>query len=459
MKNLTLQFLGAAGTVTGSKHLLAIGDSELLVDCGLFQGPKQWRLKNWEPFPLPLQHLDAIALTHAHLDHSGFLPRLIRQGFRGPVYCSRATADLLGILLPDSGHLQEEDAAFANKRGFSKHAPALPLYTVEDAENALKYLWPVGHEQPVQLSNGFELRYRSNRHILGSKCALVTAAGVRVLFTGDMGRNQSPNQCPAPPAADYVVLESTYGDRKHPQEDVRPKLAKVIHETVNRGGTIVIPAFAVERTQKLLFFLRAMMDEGRIPQIPIHIDSPMAIDAVKIFLRYSEEFTDETKELAQRHGSPLQWPEVYFDRTVEQSKAAGASRKPSIIISASGMAVGGRVLHHLAQRLPDHRNAILFAGFQAPGTRGRLLVDGADIIKIHGQEVPVRARIEHLEHFSDHADYQEILAWLEKFPAPPRQVFLVHGETDAAHALEERIEKRLGWAVQVPGYGEKIALH
>lgn len=458
MKDLTLQFLGAAGTVTGSKHLLAIGDSELLLDCGLFQGPKQWRLKNWEPFPLPLKNLDAIALTHAHLDHTGFLPRMIRQGFHGPVYCSRATADLLAILLPDSGHLQEEDAAFANKRGFSKHSPALPLYTVEDAQDALKYLWPVGHEQPVKLQNGFELQFRSNRHILGSKCALVTAAGVRILFTGDLGRNQFAKDGPPPPA-DYLVMESTYGDRQHPQDDVRPKLAKIVHETVSRGGSIIVPAFAVERTQKLLFVLRGMMDQGMIPQMPIHVDSPMAIEAVKIFMRYGEEFTDEAKELVKLHGSPLDWPQVFFDKTVEQSKAAGASRVPSIIISASGMAVGGRVLHHLAQRLPDHRNTVLFAGFQALGTRGRLLVDGAETIRIHGEEVPVRARIEHVEHFSDHADYHEILTWLERFPSAPKQVFLVHGESGAAHALEQRIEKKLGWPVQVPGYQEKVALH
>ncbi len=458
MKDLTLQFLGAAGTVTGSRHLLSIGESELLVDCGLFQGPKQWRVKNWEPFPLPLKNLDAVALTHAHLDHSGYLPRLIKEGFRGPVYCSRPTADLLGILLPDSGHLQEEDAAFANKRGFSKHAPALPLYTVEDAEDALKYLWPVGHEDPVKLQNGFELQFRANRHILGSKCALVTAAGVRVLFTGDLGRGRFTADDPPPPVADYLVMESTYGNRKHPSEDVRPKLAKIVQETVKRGGSIVIPAFAVERTQKLLFVLRGMMDEGMIPQVPIHIDSPMAIEAVKIFLRYSEEFTGETKELVKRHGSPLGWPQVYFDKTVEQSKAAGASREPSIIISASGMAVGGRVLHHLAQRLPDHHNTVLFAGFQAPGTRGRLLVEGAKTIRIHGEEIPVRAHIEQLEHFSDHADYEEMLAWLERFPAAPKGVFLVHGEAEAAHALDERIEKKFRWPVQVPGYGEKVVL-
>jgi metallo-beta-lactamase family protein len=458
MRTLTLQFLGAAGTVTGSKHLLAIGESELLVDCGLFQGPKQWRLKNWEPFPLPLQHLDAVALTHAHLDHTGFLPRLIRQGFRGPVYCSSPTAELLGILLPDSGRIQEEDAAFANKRGFSKHSPALPLYTAEDAENALKYLWPIAHARPVKLQNGFEIQFNPTGHILGSKSVLVTAEGVRVLFTGDLGRRNHSNNQPPPPAADYLVMESTYGNRLHPKEDAGPRLAKIVRETVARGGAVVIPAFAVERTQKLLFELRRLMDEGQIPQLPIHIDSPMAIEAVKIFMRHNDEFDEDTKQLVKRHGSPTGWPQVYFDRTTEQSKAAGASREPAIIISASGMAVGGRVLHHLAQRLPDHRNTVLFVGFQAGGTRGHLLVNGAETVKIHGEEIPVRASIEHLEHFSDHADYQEIMNWLATFSKPPKQVFLVHGEPEAAQALERRIE-RFGWAVQVPEYGEKIALH
>ena len=460
MNTLTLQFLGAAGTVTGSRHLLSIGESELLIDCGLFQGRKELRVKNWERFPLPLKNLDAVALTHAHLDHSGFLPRLVKQGFRGPVYCSQPTADLLGILLPDSGHIQEEDAAFANRKGFSKHAPALPLYTAEDAEDTLRYLRPVAHKQPVKLDNGFEFQFYNAGHILGSKSVRVTANGVRVLFTGDLGRYRPAVKKSEPvlDPADYVVMESTYGDRLHPQSDVRPRLAKVIQDTVKRGGSVVIPAFAVERTQKLLFILRELMDDSLIPQIPIHIDSPMAIEAVKIFMRYSEDFTDDVKALVKRHGSPLHWPQVFFDKTVEQSKQLSASRAPTIIISASGMAVGGRVLHHLAQRLPDHHNTVLFAGFQAPGTRGHRIVSGAETVKIHGEEIPVRARVESFEDFSDHADYQELLRWLSVLPEAPRQVFLVHGEPEAARTMERRIEERFGWDVHVPQLGEKIAL-
>ena len=292
MNSLTLQFLGAAGSVTGSRHLLSIGDSELLVDCGLFQGRKELRLRNWDPFPLPLQNLDAVALTHAHLDHTGYLPRLVKQGFHGPVYCSQPTADLLGFLLPDSAHIQEEDAAFANKLGFSKHEKALPLYTAEDAEDALRYLRPVGNHQPVTLDNGFQFHFHGAGHILGSKCLHVTANGVRILFSGDVGRYRPTGGHPEaiPDQADYLVLESTYGDRLHPKGDLRPRLAQIIQDTIKRGGSVVIPAFAVERTQKVLFILESLMDDGSIPRIPVHIDSPMAIEAVKVFMRYNDEF-------------------------------------------------------------------------------------------------------------------------------------------------------------------------
>jgi len=460
MTTLTLQFLGAAGTVTGSRHLLALGDRELLVDCGLFQGKKELRLKNWEPFPLPLAHLDAVVLTHAHLDHTGFLPRLVKDGFRGPVYCSQPTADLLGVLLPDSAYLQQEDAEFANRRGFSKHSPALPLYTDEDVQKALRQLRPVTGRQPEKLDNGFRFHFHDSGHILGSKSVHVAVDGRRILFTGDLGRFRSPEERPETPreAADYLVMESTYGDRLHPQRDVRPWLAEVIRRTVERGGSVVIPAFAVERTQKLLFILRSLMDQGKIPPVPMHIDSPMAVEAVSIFMRYSQEFSKQDRELVEKHGSPASWPQVHFSRTAAESKKISASRAPSIIISASGMATGGRVLHHLAQRLPDPHNTILFAGFQAPGTRGHLIANGAPSVKIHGQEAPVRAQVVSLSDFSDHADYQEMLAWLATLPAAPRQVFLVHGEAAAAAALQKRIESKFGWNVHLPQLGEKVVL-
>ncbi len=460
MDTLTVQFLGAAGTVTGSRHLLSIGKSHLLVDCGLFQGRKSLRLQNWSHFPFPPADLEGIALTHAHLDHTGYLPRLVKEGFHSPVYCSEPTADLLRVLLPDSGHLQEEEAEFANRRGYSKHKPALPLYTAEDAEEALQYVRPVPTGQPVRMENGFQFHFHNSGHILGSKAIHVIINGLHVLFTGDLGRFRATGGQPdaIPDSVDYLIMEATYGDRLHPKDDPRLRLAEIIRDTVKKGGAIVIPAFAVERTQKLLFILRGLMDEGLIPQIPIHVDSPMAIEAVNIFLRHSEEYDDGTKAMIKRHGSPLKWPDVHFDKTVEQSKQASAGRSPAIIISASGMATGGRVLHHLAQRLPDHRNAVIFVGFQAPDTRGHLIASGAATVRIHGQDVPVRARVESFEEFSDHADYEEILRWLSSFRSAPRQVLLVHAEPPAAHALEQRIESKFGWPVHVAEQGERVAL-
>jgi len=465
METLTLQFLGAAGTVTGSRHLLSLEGSQpvsrnLLIDCGLFQGPKRWRLQNWEPFQVPPASVQTVALTHAHIDHTGYLPRFIKQGFRGPVYCSRPTADLLGVLLPDSGRLQEEEAAFANRRGFSKHKPALPLYTADDAEDALKYLHRTAHREPVKLDGDIQFHFHDSGHILGSKSIHVEAAGIKLLFTGDLGRCRANGPCPEAllDGCDYIVLESTYGNRLHPAGDFRPRLAQIVRDTVKAGGVVVIPAFAVERTQQLLFILRGMMDESLISKIPIHLDSPMAIEAIRIFMRYSEEFDQETKALIKKHGSPLHWPETYFDKTVEESKRVSALRTPAIIISSSGMATGGRVLHHLAQRLPDRRNAVVFAGYQAAETRGRKLVEGATTLRIHGEDVPVRARIEAFEEFSDHADYAEILRWLGSLPSAPRQIFLVHGEPDAARALEGHIEKKFGWPVHVPQQGERVAL-
>jgi len=310
------------------------------------------------------------------------------------------------------------------------------------------------------MDNGFQFHFYSTGHILGSKSLHVTANGVRILFTGDLGRYRSPDARPEPvlEPAEYLVLESTYGDRLHPKRDPGPRLAAIIQETVKRGGTVVIPAFAVERTQRLLFLLRTLIDESSIPPIPIHVDSPMALQAVRVFLRYRGEFDQATRDLIKRHGDPQQWPQVHLDQTVEQSKRLSQSREPAVIISASGMATGGRVLHHLAQRLPDHHNTVLFVGFQAPGTRGQLILSGAPTVKIHGEEIPVRARVESLEDFSDHADYQEILRWLSCCRFQPRQVFLVHGEPEAARALEKRIEKKFGWNVHVAQPEEKIVL-
>ncbi len=458
---LSLQFLGAAGTVTGSKHMVRFGNGrELLVDCGLFQGPKEWRLKNWEPLPVPAPNVEWVVLTHAHLDHCGFLPRLAANGFNRSVYCTSGTADLARILLPDSGHLQEEDAEHANKKGFSKHKPALPLYTEEQAVESLKLLKEVPLDNVVKLDGDISFRLLRAGHILGSSFVELRAAGRVVLFTGDMGRPESATRGPAPPTeADYLLVESTYGNRLHPAEDQRPQLARIVHQTVRRGGSVIIPAFAVERTQKLLFLLKELMEDGAIPRVPVFSDSPMAIEAMKVFLDHQDEFDEETRGMVRRHGSPFEWDSFTFAAKREESIRINQCLMPCIIVSSSGMAAGGRVLHHLAQRLPDPRNTVVFVGFQAVGTRGQSIQSGKPTVKIHGAEVPVRAKVETLGQFSDHADYQEMLAWMKQFKNPPKRTFLVHGEPSAAEALRERIKSELSWDVHVAQYLEQIELN
>jgi metallo-beta-lactamase family protein len=474
-----IQFLGAADTVTGSKHLIQIGSPggahgdgfRLLVDCGLFQGQKEWRLKNWTDLPVPARQIDAVLLTHAHLDHCGWIPRLFKEGFAGPIYATSATAELCGVILPDSGYLQEEDAAYHNKRKSSKHTPALPLYTKEEAEECLTRFRPVEYGETVQLAPELSFRFVRAAHILGSAMAEITAGanGQRrqLLFTGDIGRvhnsviapgkvlHSGPTEGEAP---DVLVMESTYGNRHHPHEDVMPELAGLIRETVKRGGTIVAPAFAVERTQKFLFLLKRLMDEHQIPLIPVHADSPMAIEAVEIFLKHGEEFSAQAKELIARHGSPLTWPGFHFHRTTEESKRINQSRFPAVFVSSSGKCEGGRILHHLIQRMPDPRNLILFIGFQAPGTRGRRIKDGEREVKMFGQMVPVRAQVAALEQFSDHADVDELLEWLESFHRTPQRTHIVHGEPDSAEALRQAIIKDLEWPVDVAHYMQKVEL-
>ncbi len=458
---LSIQFLGAAGTVTGSKHMVRFGDNrELLVDCGLFQGPKAWREKNWQPLPVPAPNLEWVVLTHAHLDHSGYLPRLAASGFKGPVFCTPGTAELAKILLPDSGHLQEEDAEHANKKGYTKHKPALPLYTEQQAIESLSLLSEVPKGRAVELQPGAGFQFSRAGHILGSSMVELRANGASVLFTGDLGRPHSETGGPvAPPKGiDYLVIESTYGNRLHPRDDPRPHLARIVTETTRRGGSVIIPAFAVERTQKIIFLLKELMEERTIPRIPIFSDSPMAIEAMKVFLRYEEEFDHDTRSLIRKHGSPFHWEGFHFAETREQSTRINQTHMPVIIISSSGMAAGGRILHHLAQRLPDPRCTILFVGFQAEGTRGQQIQSGKPSVKIHGNEVPVRARIETLGQFSDHSDYEETIAWLKLFETAPKRTFLVHGEASSAEALRARLVAQLGWNVHVAQYLEEIQL-
>ena len=469
-----IQFLGAAGTVTGSKHLInASPDSsrdglKVLIDCGLFQGPKEWRERNWQDTPVPAREIDAVVLTHAHLDHCGWIPRLVKEGFRGPIYATPPTIDLCGILLPDSGHLQEEDAEFYNKWKKSKHTPALPLYTLEEAQASLQYLQAVQFDEVKQLSPELSFRFVHAAHILGSSMAEVTlrtnGQTRRLLFTGDIGRVRDRNVAPGKvvhsgptegETADVVVMESTYGDRRHPTDDPGPQLATVIRQTAQRGGSVIVPAFAVERTQKFLFMLKELMESGQAPKIPVYCDSPMAIQAVEIFLKHTEEYSDETKALIGRYGSPLEWPGFNFAQTPEESKKINDAKIPLIIVSSSGMVTGGRVQHHLMQRLPEPKNTVIFIGFQAPGTRGFTIKSGASEVKIFGEIVPIRAQVVAFEQFSDHADTPELLHWLHTFPKKPTTTYLVHGEPAAAAQLRDAMIKDLGWNVQVAQWMQK----
>jgi metallo-beta-lactamase family protein len=466
-----IQFLGAAGTVTGSKHLINTGDLQVLIDCGLFQGKKEWRERNWRDTPIPAREIDAVILTHAHLDHCGWIPRLYREGYRGKIYATPATIDLCGITLPDSGHLQEEEAEFHNKHRSSKHDPALPLYTMQDALDSLKNFVPVAFATPTQLSPNFQFQFVHAAHILGSSMVEVSiqnGAGKRqLLFSGDIGRVRTSEESPGKvvrsgpqegESANVVVMECTYGNREHPKGDPRPELARILRETLERGGSVVVPAFAVERTQKFLFILKEMMEAGQIPRVPVHADSPMAIKAVNVFIEHTEEYSDATKALIEKYGSPLKWPNFFFDTTAQESKKINDSRYPSIIVSSSGMATGGRVLHHLRNRLPDPRNTVLFIGFQAPGTRGAIIKSGAPTVRIFNEEVVIRAQVAAIEQFSDHADTPELLQWLHTFKQKPDVTYLVHGEPDAANLMKAAFEKELGWNVQVAQWMERVEI-
>jgi metallo-beta-lactamase family protein len=449
---MKLKFLGATGTVTGSKYLVT-GASRVLVDCGLFQGYKQLRLRNWSPPPLDPARLDAVVLTHAHIDHSGYLPLLVKRGFRGPVYCSDATAHLCGVLLPDSAHLQEEEAENANRYGYSKHKPALPLYTRADAQAALKRLVPVEFEREWEVAPGLRARLRPAGHILGASIVELLEGSRRLVFSGDLGRPDDPlMRAPSVvEGGDALVLESTYGDRRHPATDTAAEIAAIVSRTAARAGVVVVPAFAVGRAQTLLLLLQRLKAAGAIPSaMPIHVDSPMATDVTAIYLSHPDEHRldrAECRAIAEA---------ARFVATPDESRALDQSSWPMVIIAGSGMATGGRVLHHLKRFAPDARNTILFTGFQAGGTRGDSLVRGAAEVKIHGEYVPVRAEVRNLETLSAHADYAEILDWLARMPNPPGRVYLTHGEPAAADALRKRIQERFGWRCEVPEYLEEI---
>jgi len=451
MRGIHVSFLGGAGTVTGSRFLVEVPGARFLVDCGLFQGLKQLRLRNWKELSFDPRTLDAVVLTHAHIDHSGFLPVLVREGFRGPIYTTAATVDLCGILLPDSGHIQEEDAAFANRHGFSRHKPALPLYDEADARRVLPLLSPVARDEPVKIGAA-SIRLRRAGHILGASSVEVECEGRTVLFSGDLGQDDDPIcEAPEPPrAVDAIVMESTYGDRVHSREDGVAGLGSLVADIAGSGGTLLVPAFAVGRVQSLLFWLDRLFASGKVPRVPVVVDSPMATSVTELYRRHHDDHRLDEAECERVFGL------ARFVRKVEESKALAEQRGPLVLISASGMLTGGRVLHHFKRVAPDPASILLLAGFQAPGTRGAALMAGADSIKVHGGYVPVRARVAHADSFSAHADRDGLLGWLASAAAPPKRVVLVHGEAVAADSLRRSIEEKFTIPCVVAEHGQTI---
>ena len=461
----TLQFLGAAETVTGSKFVLEAHGSRAMIDCGLFQGLKELRARNWSTLAVSPASIIWVLLTHAHIDHSGYLPRLVRDGFKGRVYATTATADLLKILLPDSARLQEEDADYANRKGFSRHRPALPLYTEQDANAALKLIQRVSYGENILLNKFISARFVPAGHILGSSFIEVQVsepdrAPFKVVFSGDLGRYDEPilNDPSSENEADYLLVESTYGNRIHDHTSPKDRLAEIINATAERGGKIIIPAFAVGRTQLLVYYLRELEDEGRIPVLPVAVDSPMGVEATRLYSKHREDHDFDMQRVVNLQRNPLATRNFTLVQGRSGSKALTEMQGSAIIISASGMATGGRVLHHLARWLPDTASTVVFAGYQAAGTRGRRLQDGETQVRIHGEVVPVRAHVECISSLSAHADAGEIMRWLRGFKRPPRKTYVVHGELDAATALRDRIAKELGWDVVIPTQHEVVEL-
>lgn len=451
---MRLSFLGGAGTVTGSKYLVGHAGKHLLVDCGLFQGYKQLRLRNWEQLPFAPKRLDAVVLTHAHLDHSGYLPVLVRAGYRGPIYATEATCELLAILLLDSGRLQEEEAEYANHRGYSKHHPAKPLYTEADAERTLKQLRPLPLHHSNELVGGMQVKLRSAGHILGAASVEIVADGQTLVCSGDLGRLNDPIMVAPEPIehADFLLLESTYGNRSHPKQTTESVLADIIKRTALRHGITMVPSFAVGRAQLLMYHLHKMKQAGLIPDLPIYLNSPMATDVTALYQRFRSEHRLSHEDCeGMCHVAK-------FVRSVDESKHLEELRSPAVIIAGSGMATGGRILHHLQALAPDPRNTVLLSGFQAGGTRGALIAGGAEKVRIHGIDVPIRAEVASLENLSAHADADEILQWLGNFRSPPRHTYIVHGEPDAADTLRRRIAAELGWSVSVAEHRQRTTL-
>ena len=459
--NQTLTFLGGAGgTVTGSKHLLENGDSRVLLDCGLFQGLKELRQRNWAALPVDPRTLGAVILSHAHIDHSGYLPRLCRDGFTGPIYCTPGTHDLLNVMLPDAAHLQEEEAEFANRHRTSKHDPALPLYTTPDAERALAQVKRVDFGLPFTATRGVEARFTPSGHILGAGLVTCEIGGRRLVFSGDLGRYDVPIMVDPEPVAeaDVLLVESTYGDRVHPPDDPADRLTAAVRRAVEQKGWLLIPAFAVGRSQEILYDLRELEKRGAIPSIPVFLDSPMGIQATAIYAAHTEEHDPALARVVAGGTAPFAPKRFALSRTVEDSKRLNDTAGPGIIVAGSGMATGGRILHHLKRLLPDPKTTVLFVGYQAAGTRGRRLKEGAAEIRMLGTVVPVHATIRVSDAYSAHADREEILRWLGGFKRPPGMTYVVHGEAGAAEALRDAIVSRLGWNAAVAQDGQRVTL-
>ncbi len=455
-----ITFYGATDTVTGSRHLLRAGDHQVLVDCGLFQGPREIKERNWRPFPVPVHDINSIVLTHAHLDHTGFLPRLVKDGYRGPVHCTAATKNLLGIMLRDSARLQVEEAEHANRHRWSRHTPAAPLYDEEDVERCLKYLEPHSYGEAFDPVPTTRMHFLRAGHILGSAFAMTETEAGSVLFGGDLGRyGQRIIPDPTPVAkADYLLLESTYGDRDHEDVDVLSALEGVVRHAIANRGWVLIPSFAIGRTQEVLYLLHELREAGRIPSLPIYIDSPMATSAIPLFAQHTEDHDFEMTALMDSNRCPFEGPGVRYTHSREESKAINDHEGPGVIIAGSGMANGGRIRHHLLNRISDGRNTVLFVGYQGVGTPGRAILDGVENFRAFGWEVPIRARIVKIDALSAHADRGEIMRWLADFQAPPRRTFLVHGEPEARSALQAKITAELNWTVTCPAMGDNYRL-
>ena len=451
---MKIKFLGATGTVTGSKYLIEHNGKNVLVDCGLFQGYKNLRLRNWERLPININQIDAILLTHAHIDHSGYIPKFIKEGFKGKIFSTPGTRDLCKILLPDCGYLQEEEARYANKRGFSKHRPALPLFTAEEAKRSLEYFRPVNYRTKFDLGSGLSFEFRNAGHILGAASVILSDGSRSVTFSGDLGRENDPilYSPDAPVETDYLVMESTYGNRRHPISKPAEDLCDIINESFKRRGVIIIPAFAVGRAQTVLYYISELLKEQKIPPMPIYLNSPMATNVTGLYCEHQQDHkltSDQCHKMCEV---------ATYINSAEESKRLNLKKGPMLIISASGMATGGRVVHHIKAFATDQRNTILFTGFQAGGTRGEKIVHGAETVKIHGQAIPIRAQIKNLNNLSAHADQSELLNWAKKFPKRPQRVFITHGEANSSLELKNLLEVELGWNGSVPDYLDEVEI-